>query len=284
MAGSPINRRRFLGAAAAALASSLLGAAAWVFRSDGATSVAGTASTSAVRPPGTTQTMASPSSTSVPTTTAVPVTTVAPPSTTAIPASPAAELDIICKEAWGAGPVIGDFTPHVIDQITVHHTAVLLTSNRDAPARARQHQSYHQSLGWPDLAYHYLVDANGHVYQGRPVEAVGDTATDYDPTGHLLVCCEGDFDNQEIGATQLAALVGVLAWGAVEFGVDPMTIRGHRDMASTSCPGDHLYGLFDDGSLVTAVTAIVDSGAPVVNLLCGDRAVALVAAIESGTV
>ena len=187
---------------------------------------------------------------------------------------------VICREARGAQPVSGEYTPHTIRRITVHHTAVLLESNRSAPSRARQHQGYHQSLGWPDLAYHYLIDANGHIYEGRPVSAVGDTATDYDPTGHLLICCEGDFNQQEVPLAQYQSLLAVLAWGANQFGVAPDTIQGHRDLAATTCPGDHLYSFLEDRRLRDDVVA---TAVPELVVLCDENATELVAAIEAGT-
>lgn len=134
------------------------------------------------------------------------------------------------------------------------------------------------------MAYHFIVDANGHVYEGRPVTAVGDTGTNYDPTGHFLVCAEGDFNQQSIPAAQIAAVVDLLAWGAAQFGVDPSTIRGHRDWASTSCPGDNFYPLISGGDLEQAVRDRVADGAPDVSVLCGDVATQLVTDIEAGVV
>lgn len=169
--------------------------------------------------------------------------------------------------------------------MTVHHTAAVLDSNKNAPARVRQHQRFHiDDRGWSDLAYHFIVDANGHVYEGRPVTAVGDTGTNYDPTGHFLVCAEGDFSQQGITAKQVAAVVDLLAWGSVQFGVDAATIRGHRDWASTSCPGENFYPLISEGTLVQAVRDRIATGDPSVSLLCGAPASQLVADIEAGIV
>jgi len=191
-------------------------------------------------------------------------------------------LSAICPRAWGALPVAGDFKEHTIERLTVHHTAVVLDNNVEAPARARQHQQYHQSLGWPDLAYHYLVDANGNVYEGRPVDAVGDTGTEYDPTSHFLVCCEGHFDEQDITEAQLAALIDMLAWAAEEFNVSPETIRGHRDWTATTCPGDDLYSYVSSGFVEEAVNARLAEGGVRLETVCGDEAIALVAGIEGG--
>ena len=261
-----MERRRFLTMLGAA-AAGVVAAACGVRDSDSAAVPATTTSTATAAP---TTTQAATTTTSTSTTTTAATTTVPSPST----------IQAICKEAWGAQPVAGDFRTHRIGQITVHHTAVLLDSNRDAPARARQHQAYHQSLGWPDLAYHYLIDAAGNVYEGRPVTAIGDTATDDDPTGHLLICCEGHFDRQQVPAAQYAALIEMLAWGAAEFDVDPAAIRGHRDLASTTCPGDALYVPISDGTLQAAVADALRQGAAALELICGSAAATRVAAIE----
>lgn len=285
MSGDPLDRRQFLVVAGIAIGGAAAVGASWLLRSDPIEAAPSSSSTSSAPP---TTTTSPPTSTTA--TTAVPMTTTdtPPPETTAttsntIPPGPAA-IEVICKSAWGAKAVTGEFISHTIENITVHHTAVALTTNAAAPARARQHQSYHQELGWPDLAYHYLIDANGHVYEGRPVTAVGDTATDYDPTGHFLVCCEGDFNTQQITAEQYQSLVRLLAWGSVEFGVTAASIRGHRDVASTTCPGDNLYLLIADGTIAADVAATIASGVPALDVVCGQVAADLVAAIESGSI
>ncbi len=189
----------------------------------------------------------------------------------------------ICKDAWDARPVGSGFVRHTIERLTVHHTAALLTSNTEAPRFARRHQLHHQQAGWPDLAYHYLVDGRGHVYEGRPVEFRGDTFTSYDPTGHFLVSCQGDFTRQAVPEPQLTTLVDVLAWAAGEFAVSPDTIRGHKDYAATACPGTALYPLIRDGDLARMVRERLAAGGVRLEPFCGPEADALVAAIEAGT-
>lgn len=237
-----------------------------------------------------TSTSTSPATTSPPntagtTSTAPPPTAIDQPPATEAPADAgaAARIAAICRDAWGANPVGPGLEAHTIERLTVHHTAALLDSNRKAPARLRGHQAFHQSRGWPDLAYHYAVDANGNVYEGRPTDYRGDTGTDYDPTGHFLVVAEGNFDSQDIPAAQVAGVAAVLAWAATRFGVSSETIRGHRDWASTSCPGASFYPLIADGSLRAATESLVAAGGVELEVACGDAAVARVAAIEAGT-
>ena len=224
-----------------------------------------------------------PSTALSPTTSSPPTSTTIPPPATTIVLTGNGDIQAICKDAWGGREAAGAFTSHNIERMTVHHTAAVLDSNHKAPARVRQHQRFHiDDRGWPDLAYHFIVDANGHVYEGRPVTAVGDTGTNYDPTGHFLVCAEGDFNQQSIPPIQVAAVVDLLAWGAVQFGVDASTIRGHRDWASTSCPGEEFYPLISSGSLEQSVRDRIAVGAPSVSILCGDPAAQIVADIEAG--
>jgi hypothetical protein len=150
-------------------------------------------------------------------------------------------VELICRQAWGARRPTGDFRRQTIRRLTVHHSAVVLRDNRVAPQRFRDHQAAHQARGWPDIAYHLLIDRHGNVYEGRPRWAVGDTATNYDPRGHLLVMCEGNFQEQRPSDVQVEALVDVLAWAVQRYGVGVRTIRGHIDYADTACPGRALY-------------------------------------------
>lgn len=195
----------------------------------------------------------------------------------------AGSFQAICRAAWGARSPTGSFRRHRIRRLTVHHSAVALLDNRKAPARFRSHQAAHQAKGWPDIAYHILIDRHGNVYRGRPISAVGDTATEYDPTGHLLVMCEGNFDEQAPSKAQVAALVDVLAWACTRYDVRPRTIRGHRDWAQTACPGKRLHRLIADGTIRRRVRARLDAGGVALERLCGDEGGTRVGAIEAGT-
>ena len=143
---------------------------------------------------------------------------------------------VLARDAWGEHPGT-DFRHHRLDRITIHHTAVEAGTATSGAERARNHLRHHRSLGWNDLAYHHLVDRTGVIFEGRPLDAVGDTATGYDPAGHYLPCLEGNFDSQEPSDQQVEALVRLVAAVADEFGLDPATITGHGDHARTTCPG-----------------------------------------------
>ena len=231
-----------------------------------------------------------------PLTTLPPVTTLAPhgltegavvdaASPSGLRAEPLRSIDVLCREAWGARPVTSELTEHVPVRMTIHHTATLLSDPAAAPSHVREHQAFHQvNRGWPDLAYHFIIDGAGVVYEGRRADTVGDTGTDYDPTGHLLVACEGNFDRQTVPDAQYGALVDLLAWSAAAHTIDPGTITAHRDWTATACPGAKLYRVVADGSLIDDVHRRVADGGVGLSHLCGSAATDVVAAIEAGSI
>jgi N-acetylmuramoyl-L-alanine amidase len=195
----------------------------------------------------------------------------------------AESASLLCREAWGARPARPGGKRHTITRMTLHHEAVVLGENRNAPARLRKDQLYHQDQkGWIDIAYHVGVDRNGNLYELRNTAIAGDTATDYDTTGHFLVLCEGDFDQEAVSERQLHGTALAFAWAAQNFHVKSDTLAGHRDFAQTSCPGANLYAHLSSGDLKHRVDALLAGGGVNLERFCGPDAAARVAAIEAG--
>jgi hypothetical protein len=142
---------------------------------------------------------------------------------------------------------------HVIERMTVHHTAT--DNGLTGPALLREMQEWHMiAQGWPDLAYHVVIGRDGTVYEGRDPAFRGDTGTSYDATGHYLVVLEGNFEVERPTSAQWDSLVAVLASAADHYEVSPDTISGHGDHAATLCPGQHLEHRIHTGELAAAVS------------------------------
>lgn len=231
--------------------------------------------------------MASPVATIPPTTDPVPtssptVATTEPPATSP-PPEPTPTLvpvtaALLCRSAWGAADAGADDERHTPTRVTVHHTAAVFEDNRRAPSRWRGYQRFHQDQGWSDIAYHVGVDREGNLYELRHPDVPGDTFTDYDPAGHHLIVADGNFEEQAPTAAQVEAVAQAAAAACARYGVDPATIGGHRDHASTSCPGTALYDLLP--AIRTRAAELLDAGIDVVTV-CGDEADARIAAIEA---
>ncbi|MBU3751399.1 MAG: N-acetylmuramoyl-L-alanine amidase [Mycobacterium sp.] len=165
----------------------------------------------------------------------------------------------------------------------MHHSAVALPDNRAIIARLQQHQRFHQDeRGWVDIAYHMAVDRDGNIFALRSTAIAGDTATDYDTTGHFLVLCEGDFDQEAVSEAQLNGAALAFAWATRRFDIGVNTLATHQQVASaTDCPGRSLQAHVDSGDLAQRITALLSSGFDL-QPLCGPQADQRVAAIEAG--
>lgn len=221
---------------------------------------------------------------------AVPPITVPPqpvattPAPLAVPPVQSASGIMFCRDTWGARPPLPGGRPHVITRMTIHHTAVVLANNRDITARLRQHQRYHQDeKGWVDIAYHVGVDRLGNIFALRRTGIAGDTATNYDTTGHFLVVCEGNFDEEPISEEQLDGAALAFAWAAQEFGITSSTLKSHQQVtATTSCPGADLQSHVDSGDLKARIDNFLSGGTVDLQALCLPQAAEAVAAIEAG--
>lgn len=148
--------------------------------------------------------------------------------------------------------------PQRITSITLHHEGSPrpLTRADDPVAQLRNLQSWgERDRNWWDVPYHYLIDLDGHVYEGRDWHYMGETNTTYDPTGHLLISILGNYNLQEPTQAQLNAIADVMTWAVKEFDVPLDSIRGHYQYAETGCPGKNLRKYLEDGTFRRMVEA-----------------------------
>ena len=173
-------------------------------------------------------------------------TTPAPESAPAF--TPPAEVRWLSRAAWGAKPAKPPVREHVISRLTIHHTGTAQNVARSAADKLAGLQAWSQrddSLAggqkkpaWPDMPYHYYVAVDGTVAEGREWKYVGDTNTEYDPTGHLLVVIEGSFDRDTLTTAQRRAMDALVPALARHFRIPAERLATHRDYsARTSCPG-----------------------------------------------
>lgn len=142
--------------------------------------------------------------------------------------------------------------PHRITHVTLHHTgdSKILRPEDDPVARLRALQSWGASdRNWWDLPYHYLLDLQGHVYEGRDWHYMGETNTTYDPSGHFLISIIGNYDEQEPTPAQLASIADMMAWALQKFSLPVESIGGHYQYADSGCPGKYLRRYLEDGTL-----------------------------------
>jgi hypothetical protein len=148
--------------------------------------------------------------------------------------------------------------PQKITSITLHHegSAQPLLPGDDPVRLLRNLQSWSASdRNWWDVPYHYLLDLDGNIYEGRDWRYMGETNTTYDPSGHFLISVIGNYNLQEPTPKQLDAIADLMAWAVEEFDVPLDSIKGHYQYADTGCPGKNLRKYLEDGTFRRMVEA-----------------------------
>jgi len=166
--------------------------------------------------------------------------------------------EIVSATRWGATPANEALARrHVISHITLHHQGLAFPRGKDPQQYLRDLQSWsRKSKQWIDVPYHYVIDLDGLIYEGRDIRFAGDTNTAYDPAGHALIEVVGNFEEVEPNPAQLAAVADLMALLVRRYGVPVENIRGHRDVApGTECPGKNLYRYLENGFFHSEVRA-----------------------------
>jgi hypothetical protein len=173
-------------------------------------------------------------------------TVIVPPARPPQPGAPRPQVH--GRARWNARAPSEPHTPHAgVWRITLHHSDGRNTRNlAESLAEARFIQDYHMNTRkWIDIAYHFLIDAEGNVVEGRP-EGVQGAHTLDNNAGNIGICLLGKYHESGAArptAAQLDAVAAVARYLTLRYGIDPGPMfKGHRDYKSTDCPGDHAYG------------------------------------------
>ena len=186
---------------------------------------------------------------------------------------------VISRAGWNADSTILNWAPqfYPAKKLIVHHTADNITTNgtQDYYAKLVRSIYYYHAVtqGWGDIAYNFLIDPLGNIYEGRYSDNDNNSPSGEDiygdgvtgghtygyNTGTVGIAVLGTYTSQDISAAARASLEKLLAWEAKKNGIDPTgsdpyytpfntssTIRtwniaGHRDYRSTDCPGTTFY-------------------------------------------
>lgn len=168
-------------------------------------------------------------------------------------------VPVIPRKEWGAAVPVNEGEIHTPEAITLHHTAIEYTGTPPVEEHLQSIQAFHQQQkGWIDIAYHFLIDRDGQVYQGRPLRWVGDSSTDYDLNGKVLVCVLGNFETQEPSSLQIESLKRLCTDLIIEQQISLQNISTHREETDeTLCPGKNLIREIDKDDFIKDIEELV---------------------------
>jgi N-acetyl-anhydromuramyl-L-alanine amidase AmpD len=142
----------------------------------------------------------------------------------------------------------GSMKKEIIDTIVVHHDDELRPDRYNSLVRYQKEAEYHASKGWGHISYHFIIDNTGAVFQALP-----ETEVAYH-CGNLVINrksiaikFDGKMETQKPTDAQLKAYKELIKYLTSQRPDLPKvvvsSIKGHRDMKPTACPGKNLYPL-----------------------------------------
>jgi hypothetical protein len=193
---------------------------------------------------------------------------------------------IVARTQWRADERIRSHRiafDRTVEKIIVHHTGTN-SVEPDWPGEVRAIYQASIARGYRDMPYHWLVDPDGVVYEGRWARRVpaGVTPNGEDARGrsvrggHTLghnprtigVALLGTFDHHRPTTAAFDALVALIAWKCDRWRIDPHAatpyemkdgrhqvipnLCPHRRVRPTDCPGREVVDLLPELRLATA--------------------------------
>jgi hypothetical protein len=128
----------------------------------------------------------------------------------------------------------------VYNTVVIHHSAIALATNETM----RSIQDLHMDVnGWADIGYHFAIDKNGVIYEGRDIHARGSSVAGHN-TGVIGVVVMGNFEQDYPLDAELTTLQLLVNWLARTYSLTHLA--GHSEFnPETVCPGKNLIVYLD---------------------------------------
>ena len=161
------------------------------------------------------------------------------------------------RAQWAkAGPIQGKVDPMGRPTcITIHHEGDMAehTSVQCVALHLEDVRKVHtKDRGFGDIGYHFLIDYNGEIWEGRPLNLQGAHAgNDAANAGNIGICLLGDFNQQKPTAAQKAALQQITWQLMAQYGIATNRVYTHQEvkrkfgLSPTDCPGTALQAYVD---------------------------------------
>lgn len=145
---------------------------------------------------------------------------------------------------------LGTRTLSSLKGVVVHHTASPISTPYNFMKRVTADANYHISKGWGHIAYHYMIDKDGNIYQCYSEKEIGAHAGDWIwNKNSIAVCMDGDFTKDALPPVMAQALKDFLFYLCFKRpdlpGIVKGTVKTHREVrpTPTACPSDKVQAI-----------------------------------------
>jgi hypothetical protein len=163
------------------------------------------------------------------------------------------DLDIIPRSNWSTcAPIVSRLEPMgKVTRITIHHEGMDVESESSTSAvkeQLRKIQASHKDrMHAGDIGYHFVIDCNGRVWEGRPIKYQGAHAGNGDANrGNIGIVLMGNFEVQKPTRAQVGSLKALTSCLMSKYRVTSSRLYTHREIRTkygigdTDCPGRYL--------------------------------------------
>ena len=159
---------------------------------------------------------------------------------------------VIPRSAWTNASVITArcHPMNGINKLTIHHAAVDNSDLRSADdvkrrlASIRQDHINRKPEPFADIGYHYIIDPQGRVWEGRPLKWQGAHVADRNDN-NLGIMLLGDFTKQQPTNAQVNSMDAFVAQQMHRYGIPVGRVYTHRELGRSTCPGANLQRIVD---------------------------------------
>ena len=123
-----------------------------------------------------------------------------------------------------------------LDMRNLTEYAVVHHSGSDTDNTESIHKWHKEGNGWSGIGYHYVIERDGSIHEGRPINSIG---------AHVLgnnhntlgICICGDLEKHPMINTQEKSLKELLKYIKEKY--PEIQFAVHKDFMETTCPGKY---------------------------------------------
>jgi len=163
----------------------------------------------------------------------------------------------LSRTQWGAQPPKGGAFTQLnrrrVTGVVFHHSGVERPPHGVNAVKA--YERHHLSKGWDGIAYNWLVDETGTIFEGRGWDARGGATKGWNAKS-ISICYTGYGYRQPNGSV-LKSFQTLVDEAEARF-KKPLWVTTHRRKSQTTCPGDWLGDWVEGGMQPTFNPAATD--------------------------
>lgn len=159
---------------------------------------------------------------------------------------------VIPRSAWTNAAIITSRCQPMngINKLTIHHAAVDnsdLRSSEDVKRRLASIRHEHVNRRpepFADIGYHYIIDPQGRVWEGRPLKWQGAHVADRNDN-NLGIMLLGDFTKQTPTSSAVNSMDAFVVQQMQRYRISVRNVYTHRELGKSACPGANLQRYVD---------------------------------------